>query len=201
MVRSLQWRHNERDGVSNPQSHDCLLNGLFRHRSKKTWKLRVTGLCAGNSLVTGEFPAQKASSAENVSIWWRHHVTQHDMKMYFLTSEWNIFGCLIWDFCNVRDTFPLQNDVIKWKQFPRYWLFVRGIHRSPVNSPHKGQWRGALMFSLICVWINGWVKNREAGDLRRYRVHYDVTVVVLISVCRNGFAAWEFSFWSWIISI
>ena len=47
----------------------------------------------------------------------------------------------------------LHEDVIKWKHFPRYWLFVRGIHRSPVNSPHKGQWRGALMFSLICAWI------------------------------------------------
>ena len=67
-------------------------------------------------------------------------------------------------------------DVIKWKHFPRNWPFVRGIHRSPVNSPHKGQWRGALMFSLICVWINGWVNNREAGDLRRYRGHYDVIV-------------------------
>ena len=52
-----------------------------------------------------------------------------------------------------------------------------GIHRGPVNSPHKDQWRGALMFSLICVWINGWVNNREAGDLRRYRAHYDVTVM------------------------
>ena len=74
--------------------------------------------------------------------------------------------------------FPLQNDdVIKWKHFPRYWPFVRGIHRWPVNSPHKGQWRGALMFSLICTW-NAWVNNREAGDLRRHRVHYDVIVMV-----------------------
>ena len=70
-----------------------------------------------------------------------------------------------------------QDDVIKWKHFPRYWPFVRGIHRSPVNYPHKGQWRGALMFSLICVWINGWLNNRETGDLRPYRVHYDVTVM------------------------
>ena len=52
-----------------------------------------------------------------------------------------------------------------------------GIHRPPVNSPHKGQWRGALMFSLICDWINAWVNNREAGDLRSYRAHYDVTVM------------------------
>ena len=70
-----------------------------------------------------------------------------------------------------------HDDVIKWKHFPRYWPFVRGIHRSPVNSPHKGQWRRALMFSLICVWINGWVNNREAGELRRYCARYDVTVM------------------------
>ena len=56
------------------------------------------------------------------------------------------------------------------ENFPRHWPFVRGIHRSPVNSPHKGQWRGALMFSLICVWRNGWVNNRGAGDLRRHVV-------------------------------
>ena len=68
----------------------------------------------------------------------------------------------------------IHDDVIKWKHFPRYWPFVRGIHRWPVNSPHKGQWRGALMFSLICAWINRWVNNREADDLRRHRAHYDV---------------------------
>ena len=63
--------------------------------------------------------------------------------------------------------------------FPRYWPFVRGSHRWPVNSPHKGQWRGALMFSLICAGINGWVNNREAGDLRRHRHHYDVIVMCM----------------------
>ena len=68
-----------------------------------------------------------------------------------------------------------HDDVIKWKHFPCYWPFVRGIHRWPVNSPHKGQWRGALMFSLICAWTNGWVNNQDAGDLRRHRTaHYDV---------------------------
>ena len=71
---SLQWRHNEPNGVSSHQHHDCLLNCLFRHRLKKTSKLRVTGLCEGNSPVTREFPAQRASYAESVSIWWRHHV-------------------------------------------------------------------------------------------------------------------------------
>ena len=72
-IATLQWRHNGRDSVSNHQPHDCLLNRLFRHRSKQTSKLPVTGLCAGNSPGTGEFPAQMASYAENVSIWWRHH--------------------------------------------------------------------------------------------------------------------------------
>ena len=72
--------------------------------------------------------------------------------------------------------------VIKWKHFPRYWPFVLGIHRWPVNFPHKGQWRGALMFSLICVWLNGWVNNREAGDLRRHRAHYNIIVMRIVSV-------------------
>ena len=76
-----------------------------------------------------------------------------------------------------------HDDVIKWKHFPRYWPFVRGIHRSPVNSLHKGQWRGVLMFSLICVWINGWENTREAGDFRRYRVHCDVIVMDVSFSC------------------
>ena len=73
-MNSLQWRHNDHDCVSNHQPRGCLLNRFFRRRSKKTSKLRVTGLCVGNSPGTGEFPAQRASYAENVSIWWRHHV-------------------------------------------------------------------------------------------------------------------------------
>ena len=68
-------------------------------------------------------------------------------------------------------------DVIKRKQFPRYWQFVRGIHWSPVNSQHKGQWRRALMFTLICARINGWVNNREAGDWRCHQAHCDVTIM------------------------
>ena len=67
---------------------------------------------------------------------------------------------------------------LHWMEtFPCYWPFVRGIHRPPVNFPHKGQWRGALIFSLICAWINDWVTNLEAGDLRRHRAHHDATVM------------------------
>ena len=70
-----------------------------------------------------------------------------------------------------------HDDVIKWKHFPRYWPIVRGNLRSPVNSPHKGQWRGAFMFSLICA--NSWANNRDAGDLRRHHAHYDVVVITI----------------------
>ena len=74
----------------------------------------------------------------------------------------------------MADILLRHDDVIKWKHLPRYWPFLRGIH-----SPHKGQWRGALMLSLICAWINGLINNREAGDLRRHRAHYDLTVMGL----------------------
>ena len=72
-----------------------------------------------------------------------------------------------------------HDDVIEWKYFPRYWPFVWWIQRSPVNSLHKGQSRGALKFSLVCACINGRVNNREAGDLRRHRVDYDVSIMLV----------------------
>ena len=81
----------------------------------------------------------------------------------------------------------VHDDVTKWKNFPRYWPFARGIsndkemhlyREAVISSVHKGQWREALVFSLICDWINGWVNNREAGDLRRHRAHYEVTVML-----------------------
>ena len=82
-------------------------------------------------------------------------------------------GTVQLDECDLCSEFD-HDDVIKWKHFPHYWPFARGINWSPVNSPQKGQWRGVLMFSLICAWINGWVNNREAGGLRRHRAHYYV---------------------------
>ena len=71
-----------------------------------------------------------------------------------------------------------HDDFFKWKHFPRYWPFVGGTHRSLVNSPHKDQWRGALMCSLFCAWINNWANNGVTGDLRRHRAHFDVTVML-----------------------
>ena len=88
---------------------------------------------------------------------------------------WHILTCSV--------TEPSCSHPTWWRHqmetFPCYWPFVWGIHRSSVNSPHKGQWRGALVFSLICVRLKGWINNREAGDLRRYHVHYDVTVMIV----------------------
>ena len=86
-------------------------------------------------------------------------------------------------------------DVTKWKRFARYWLFVRGIHRSTVNSRHRGQWRGASIFSLICVRINTWVNSREAGDLRRHRVHYDDMCLLSEQSWRRWFEILSGSIW------
>ena len=88
----LQWRHNERNGVSNHQPDDCLLKHWFRHRSKNTSKLRVTGLCEGNSPMTVEFPAQRASDAENVSIWWRHHKINYNKNGVAVTWWYHCEG-------------------------------------------------------------------------------------------------------------
>ena len=97
LADTLQWRHDGRDSVSNHQHHDCLLSHLFRRRSKNASKLRVTGLCAWNSPGTGEFPAQMASDADNVSIWWRHHEicdSVRSMQQYrkLALSDWRCHG-------------------------------------------------------------------------------------------------------------
>ena len=88
VYKTLQWRHNEREGISNHQPYDCLLNCLFKAEIKETSKLRVTCLCEGNSPGTGEFPSQKASNAEYVSIWWRHHEIGGNVSSLSLQSAW-----------------------------------------------------------------------------------------------------------------
>ena len=112
--------------------------------------------------------------------------------MYTLS---HFFQCTLAFFYNIITSSWLYDDVIKWKYFPRYWPFVQGIHRSLVNSPHRGQWRGALMFSLICAWIKGWVNHREAGDLIHHRVHYDVIVMWYGRICQpanTGLMSWYY---------
>ena len=92
-------------------------------------------------------------------------------------------------YTKTRPALVIHDDVIKWKHFSRYWLFVRGINRSTVNSPHKGQWRGALMFSLIYAWKDGWGNNQDA---RRHCTHYDVTVMQEENnVSPHDWVAWQ----------
>ena len=134
---TLRWSHNERDGVSNHQPHDCLLNCLFRRRSKKTSKRRVTGFCVGNSLGTGEFPAQMASYAENVSIWWRHHEhigwrSGHYFILGYLKflNGWfifrnvngNIFNILSHNFRNNNDVYDMIQDSL---DSPIHFFYIK----------------------------------------------------------------------------
>ena len=115
------------------------------------------------------------------------HKIRYYLRYYILNTSMVLYSNQrgVWPINVIEQMFhaivaawALHDDVIKWKHFPRSWPFVRGIPRSPVNSPHKGQWRGALMFSLICNRINGWVNNVEAGDLRHHRAHYVGTVML-----------------------
>ena len=81
--------------------------------------------------------------------------------------------------------------VIKRKHFPSYWPFVRDIYWSPVNAPHKGQWHGALMFSLICTWTNDWANTQDTGDLRHHHAQYNVTVMISMLNCTWNNIVWE----------
>ena len=117
---SLQWRHNEWVGVSNHRRHDCLLNRLFGCRSKKTSKLRVTGLCEGNSPVTDEFPTQRARNAENASIWWRHRdMNSSNMMQSQHKKAQQISVHILWDI--------LQPIEFYWRIS---WPFVKLINKS-----------------------------------------------------------------------
>ena len=135
---TLRWRHNGRIGVSNHQPNGCLLKRLFRCRSKKTSKLRVTGLCAGNSPATDEFPAQMASNAENVSIWWRHHdtVTTPDknqvkrIALYILRNfanksvllQW--ISTYLWGWTHHNDEKPSQAQEFDIYSINRYQMVI-----------------------------------------------------------------------------
>ena len=126
--------------------------GTDEHRTWGTWGWGIMTSSNGNLFrVTGPL------CGEFTGYWWIPSTKASDAELW----------CFIWS----------ENG----KPFPRYWPFVRGIHRLLVNSPNKGQWRGALMFYLICAWTNDWANNRDAGDLRRHRGYYGVTVMGLKS--------------------
>ena len=141
---SLQWSHNGRDGVSNHQTHDCLLNSWFGCRSKKTSKLRVTGLCAGKSPGTGDFPAQMASNAENVSIWWRHHVVR---KFDIMWRNFAMVSCL-YSYKLYRSTQVLHIIFV-------HIINVVSIRRHQAitwanQTPNQKKWKSSTKCRLFC---------------------------------------------------
>ena len=140
-----------------------LLSGYLHHRHQQPWDLsyRVNG---ASSSRRKDFSYLHTFCDDK---WWKMPifgwVPKNKFNIAKVKTQWYV---------------PLwfkHDDVLKWKQFPHYWLLAICVGNSP--SSHKGQWRGTLMFSLICVWINGWANNREAGDLRRYHAHYDIIVM------------------------
>ena len=172
---TLQWCHNERDGVSNRQPHDCLLNRLFKCCSKKTSNPRVTGLCAGNSPVTGEFPAQRASNTEFVF----HLMTSSNVVGTIGTQEiWHCEECTVQHYSDVIMSAmasqiasltivcsTVYSSAVQRKhQIPASLAFVRGIHRWPVNSPHKEP----VTRNLFSIWWRHHGYTSRSDDLCQY---------------------------------
>ena len=141
---SLPWRHNGRDIVSNHQPHDCLLNGLFRRRSKKISRLRVTGLCAGNSPGTGEFPAQLANNAENVSIlmtspWWCNTVKN---------GQWPIYVCPVEIVIFYKISLSLKSPIVSLRSIYIYLMLLL-IQKLVKNHMH---WRQTSAITRPHTW-------------------------------------------------
>ena len=146
-IISLQWRHNGHDRVSNHQLHDCSLNRLFRRRSKKTSKFRVTGLCVENLPGTGEFPAQMASNAENIPVWWRYHVEIlmvsqcYNNKCSFWKNEreWVNFGALWWPVADLASSCYLIQCIdpflhYKYLKLKTHFPLVSNSHFNGLNK-------------------------------------------------------------------
>ena len=120
---------------------------------------------------------------------WNPEASQLVFRMFNQLNEFKQCSSVM-IFC-IKICVTCANIRITWwhhqmETFSALLVLCAGIHRSPVNSPHRVLWRGALMFSLICVRINGWVNNREAGDLRRCRAHYDVIFMLYLENNLNG---------------
>ena len=162
---ALQWRNNARDGVSNHQPHDCLLDRLFRGRSKKTSKLRVTGLCEGNSPVTGEFPTQIASSAENVSIWWRHHGAHKPSVKWVPVGPGVLRWCSVvdgWLRVNSHSTLLTLRDTlnglsgISWL-WPECWLSQQeGVQSNRFGRCFSRSQTSVKPYCSCCCGIGNW---------------------------------------------
>ena len=164
MAVALKWHHNGRDSVSNHQPHDCLLSRLSRRRSKKTSKLRVTGLCEGNSPGTGEFSAQKASNSENVFIWWRHHDGySHGSRKPTINFDWGKHNFYLrLTNCKV----PAKRTINKvyhlwWSNREQSICSLSMVHIQPTNDASlrkitiwKVNWHRNYMMKTYGIWLH-----------------------------------------------
>ena len=175
---SLQWRHNGHDSVSNHQPHDCLLNRLFRRRSKKTSKLHGTGLCVQNSPGTGEFPTQMASNMENASIWWCHHVNQmivlfwHHINTQILMSFWTM---VLRGTCKLIrcDWLSLVNHQIKFTESSPMVLDVSPMQTSMLPGDNKS----VSLTTFLFPWsesTTSFVNVKKIHQLLGFEVTLDI---------------------------
>ena len=160
-VKSFEWK-NYRQNMGNVQNiNNC---NISTESSSSPW------ISWHNKKLSYMF--YLTIQISNISVW-IYFVCIYSMMSYSQEPIENIRQMFWREWWKVE----VHDNVIKWKYVPRYWPLVRRIHRSSVKSPHRGHWRGVLMFSLIYGWINGWVKNGEAGDLRRHGDHFDVIIM------------------------
>ena len=199
---TLQWRHNKHDGISNHQRFNCLLNHLFKRRSKKTSKLRVTGLCEGNPLVTGGFPSQRASNAENVSIWWRHRVIicgfmvestimantdrgANEPLSHYCNVIMGAMTSQITSLTIVYSTVHSCTDQRK-HQSSASLAFAGGFHGWPVNSPHKWPVTQKMFSFYDVIMTNPTVPYPTMHHFITKNVH-----CVTFVWCIVGFVRWD----------
>ena len=145
-----QWRHNGHNSISNHRPHHCLFNRLFRRRSKKTSKLRFTGLCVGNSPGTCEFPAQRASNTENVSIWWRHHGNVNPMSTFFCKNNASSSNNFITSFDFTSCSLPTSTFRDMSKHAPSQWEMSFQCN----NISH---WLGGIPMLIPALWLIWWI--------------------------------------------
>ena len=173
---TLQCRHNERDGVSNHQPHACLLNVLFGRRSKKTSKLRVTGFCTGNSPVTSEFPTQRASHVENVSIWWRHHEASKKSPWTKVVKGWIVLGnrsCILASVKYLLSHTSAHIFIFPMKQSSLLITRQMIVKIHPKDYPHFA--RDDNVWDVVCefkLWVPGYgcqcsMMTSSNGDILR----------------------------------
>ena len=158
---TLWWRHNGHNGVSNHQPHDCLPNRLFRRRSKKTSKLCITGLCVGNSVVPGEFPTQKASNAESVSLWCHHHELFSIFYSIILYNESLkiILVVLLLHLQGANELRPNNwyDKTLKWIDHHSYCFVIRAglnaVYLTAFNMSHIVIWVRSRNCGCLVTWF------------------------------------------------